>query len=62
MYRETDYNIDMLGLINTDILTVITPITWKIWMPGLTAITHMLDISDNPYKIAFAVTKRKFLN
>ena len=47
MYRRTDYNTDMLGLINTDILT---------------AITHILDISDNPNKIAFAVTKRKFFN
>ena len=31
----------MLGLYNTDILTVITPLTLKIWMPGLTAITPL---------------------
>ena len=31
----------MLGLNNTDILTAITPLTSKIWMPGLTAITPL---------------------
>ena len=49
-YRGADYNTDMSDLYNTDILTAITPLTWKIWMPGLTAIT---PLSSNFQKIFY---------
>ena len=35
------YNTDILGLYYTEILSAITPLTSKIWMPGLTAITPL---------------------
>ena len=52
MYRGGDYNTDMLGLYNTDILTAITPLTLKILMPGLTAITPLSD-SMHPFQLKY---------